>query len=91
MSKSKTILFGGLSGASLSIGLERLIQVANTKAAFLQTQFANAPEVTQEMYKSMINAPVGIYGVDYGIGLFALTLSGLNAGAALYYAMRKEK
>ena len=65
-----TTLFGGLAGVNGFNALENLLDFANTKAAVLQTQLANAPEITEQVCETAQDAAYRLAGGDlmWGIG-----------------------
>ena len=70
---------------------ENLLDVANARAAILQTQLANAPEVTQQMYDTAKEAAERISSGDLYFGLISAVLAGFSGGMAIYYACRKKE
>ena len=79
--------FGTLSAVNGYFALDDILEVANTKAVALQTQLANAPEITEQVYKTAES----LSSVDLYSGLFSAAATGMSLGFCLYYACRKDK
>jgi len=83
--------FGTLSAVNGYFALENLLDVANAKAVALQTQLANAPELTEQVYKTAKEAAERLSSGDLYSGLFSAAVAGLTGGIAIYYACRKKE
>ena len=79
--------FGILSASSGYFALNNLLERAVANAIASQTQLANAPEITEQVYKTAESLSSG----DLYFGLFSAAATGMSLGFCLYYACRKDK
>jgi len=83
--------FGTLSAVNGYFALGNLFDVANAKAVALQTQLANAPELTEQVYKTAKDAAERLSSGDLYLGLFSAAFAGFAGGTAIYYSCRKKE
>lgn len=83
--------FGIISAVNGYFALENLLDIANAKAVALQTQLANAPEVTEQVYNTAKEAAERLSSGDLYFGLFYAAAAGFTGGIAIYYACRRKE
>ncbi len=85
----------GMLGASSAVAgysaLDKLLEVANTKAIALQTQLATAPELTEHAYKLAKEAAERLSSGDFHSGLLCAAAAGFAGGVVIYVACGRNK